>query len=241
MSAFDFHFRINIPLWLERLFLPIILFYRKKRYRSPFRRIKLTRGLYAKVDPQTYESLNQHLWHCTNHGYAARSARMNGRKICVYMHKAVLQLYPDRYTLNAGLLIDHINRDKLDNRRANLRLVTPQQNTINRHGRFFRATSKYKGVYWHKQKNKWYARIKPSNGRQISLGLFTSETAAAKAYDQAAKKHFMFFTVINPQNQRNHRLNQFKIPRIKHRVSSIEHRVSFSLDPKGVLVFNTPL
>jgi len=68
--------------------------------------------------------------------------------------------------------VDHINRNPLDNRIENLRVLTSQQNQWN---------TKAKGYCWHKQKNKWQAHIM-FNGKPKHLGLFTEEEDARQAY-----------------------------------------------------------
>jgi len=104
------------------------------------------------------------------------------------MHRCILEL-PD------SLLADHVNANGLDNRKANIRPATRSQNTCNT-PKYKSSRSKYKGVTWHKQRKKWYARIR-IRGRAISLGYFNDQTEAAKAYDNAAKKLHAQFASLN--------------------------------------------
>jgi hypothetical protein len=87
---------------------------------------------------------------------------------------------------------DHINGDKLDNRRKNLRVCTNAQNQMNIGPRGERS---YKGI-GRRSKNRWYAAI-TVNGRRIRLGRFLSPEEAAKAYNTAAQTHFGEFARIN--------------------------------------------
>jgi hypothetical protein len=96
---------------------------------------------------------------------------------------------------------DHINRDGLDNRKANLRAVTPPQNCANRrkHQRNnlgIIPTSKYKGVHWDKSRKKWLAAIYPGGNRK-RLGYFADEAEAALAYDMAAYRIFGEYAYAN--------------------------------------------
>ena len=76
--------------------------------------------------------------------------------------------------------IDHIDRNPLDNRIENLRILTQQQNMWNR--------ANTKGYHWDKENNKWVARIK-FNKKTIYLGRFTEEADAAQAYLTAKEKY----------------------------------------------------
>lgn len=104
------------------------------------------------------------------------------------MHRQVVDV-PD------GMVVDHINRDSLDNRKANLRPATRAQNVWNSTKRKG-GTSRYKGVSFKKHNAKWIARIY-TKGREIHLGCFENETDAAKAYDNAAKKYHGRFAALN--------------------------------------------
>ena len=92
------------------------------------------------------------------------------------------------------MVVDHINRNSLDNRKANLRPVTAMQNTWNtkRKG----GTSRFKGVTWNKREKKWKVQL-AHKWKSIHLGLFTDEIEAAKTYDEAAKKYRGEFAVLN--------------------------------------------
>lgn len=81
------------------------------------------------------------------------------------------------------MVVDHINLNGLDNRRENLRLVTPSQNAANSPGQ--RGSSKYRGVHWDGGRRQWIASVAP-DGKQEVLGSFYTEEEAARAYDAAA-------------------------------------------------------
>lgn len=127
---------------------------------------------YAIVDAVDADWLNQWRWHLDNRGYAVRTARSDGRLRMIQMHRAVLGLTP-----GDGLEGDHINRDRLDNRRSNLRSVTKIENRQNIAGR--PGSSMYRGVYWNKAASKWQAYISIS-GTYRYLGLFTDEHEAGR-------------------------------------------------------------
>ena len=197
------HITIYIPAPLERLALSILLAWRRLRFGCPFRRIPLTQGKFADVDPDVYPRIAKSKWRlCKTKGkstpYAERSIRLPaGRYSRILMHRQILNLCqkpnPPR-TPVANLVIDHINRNGLDNRKANLRLATVAQNAWNSRKR--KSRSRFKGVCFIKQKRKFRACIW-ANRKRIHLGYFQNETDAAKAYDHAAKKLHGYFASLN--------------------------------------------
>jgi len=84
-----------------------------------------------------------------------------------------------------GMFVDHINGVTLDNRRENLRAVTPAENMHNKRKMARPCTSQFKGVHWHVRRAKWIARIHLSGSLQ-EIGAFDHEEAAARAYDEVA-------------------------------------------------------
>lgn len=143
---------------------------------SDFRTIPLTRGAVALVDAADVALVEGSSWHMAVHGYACRTA-VKGQT--VFMHRLILAPPP-------GFFVDHANGDKLDNRRANLRVCTPSQNQFNR-SRGANNRSGFKGVFYVPAAKKFRAMIK-AFGRQTSLGYFETAEQAAAAYDAAASK-----------------------------------------------------
>lgn len=132
-------------------------------------RSKLPEG--ALLDNADLSLLEGRAWRIGNHGYV--QAKSLGKSYL--LHRLVMGA-------GTGQFIDHINRNRLDNRRSNLRFCTPSQNGVNKRVSKLTATSKYRGVYWYKRVSKWLARV--SVKRQlIWSGYYSTELAAAIAFD----------------------------------------------------------
>lgn len=126
------------------------------------------------VSPEDCDRLSQYRWHLSPAGYAVTSIRQNGRVVHLHMHKVVLGLPKD-----SALEGDHRSRNRLDNRRGNLRVVTHAQNMQNLSAQN-KPGSKHRGVCWRKDMQKWRARVRV-NGLMHYLGLFDVEDEAAQA------------------------------------------------------------
>ena len=144
--------------------------------------IPLTKGRVSLVDDEDYERLSRWCWQVTN-GYPSRSTRAG----TIYMHREIMRPAPGRQ-------VDHINHDRLDNRRVNLRVCTVSENQGNQLAR--RRTSRFKGVSFCRAHRRWRAHI-TAGGRSRALGSFSSEEAAARAYDTAARQYFGEFASLN--------------------------------------------
>lgn len=127
------------------------------------------------------------------------STAMKGRVAGTKNSRGYLQISIDRKLYSAHRLawfyvygvwpsceIDHINRCKSDNRILNLREATGSENQQNRL-KSKNNTSGYKGVFWHKTKQKWYAAILV-NSKAIHLGVFKTTEEAYAAYCEAASR-----------------------------------------------------
>jgi AP2-like factor (euAP2 lineage) len=162
--------------------------YQVKR-RSVMKKIKVRNDIVAKIDDEDYEFLSSFNW-VFSIGYAKRNIRKseNMKKTMDYMHRMIMNA-------KDGEMVDHINGDTLDNRRKNLRIVTPLQNQMNKKPSRF-SSSRYKGVCWKKLYQKWESNIR-INGRSIFLGRYDCEEDAAKAYNDAASNSFGEFARLN--------------------------------------------
>jgi len=193
---------VYLPVFLDRVLVSPLLLLRRVWYGYTFRRIKLANcDKYAIVDPCDFASLSKYTWLLDCEYGSRRAIRLAGTvcgHISVHMHRQILadELEAKSSALLVKLFIDHINCNALDNRRANLRIVTRMQNAKNRSKSKKKCSSVYKGVHWNKSGKKWGAMIR-ANRKPIYLGYFTDEIEAAKAYDEAAKKYHGEFACLN--------------------------------------------
>lgn len=154
------------------------------------KQIPLTQGKFAIVDDENYDWLSRYKWHAVknyNNCYAARKIYKDGKWITISMHREILNPPADMET-------DHVGHDGLNNRISNLRIATRAENQHNRRSQGH--SSKFKGITWLKNNKKWVSRISFNCGN-IYLGCFNSETDAAKAYNEMAKKLFGEYACLN--------------------------------------------
>lgn len=146
------------------------------------------KGKVALCDDADFALLSGYRWHLSRTGYPRTYWRKPGvRSTTLDMH----QLLRDE---KGGAYKDHINGDPLDNRRANLRPCTPQENAWNKRGHRNSKTG-VKGVSPYK--GKFRATIHKS-GEQIYLGTFATVELAAAAYNGAAVALYRGFARLNP-------------------------------------------
>lgn len=141
--------------------------------------IQLTQNKKTIVSDEDYNFLNQWRW-SYHRGYVVRSEYVKDKRTpkFIYMHRLI------NNTLE-GMDTDHINRNKLDNRRENLRSATSSENKMNT-GMWKHNTSKHKGVFWDKARRKWMAGI-GYNHKFINLGRFLVLNDAIKARKKAER------------------------------------------------------
>lgn len=139
--------------------------------------IPLTQG-YTTIIDDVDKDLAAFKWSYHKSNTAQRGVN---RKI-VFIYRTVLERMLGR-PLTSKEQCDHINLNRLDNRRSNLRLATPSQNMRNNNRQSGRCG--LKGVSWHNQNKRWQARIRV-NKRNLHVGIFATPLEAHCAYCIAA-------------------------------------------------------
>lgn len=134
-----------------------------------------------KVDPVDKHFLSEFTWR-VHQGYASAQVWRNGKTHRVYLHRLILNLKDPRH------LTDHINGDRLDNRRKNLRVVDFQTSNQNVSGHR-NSSSRFRGVSWDKRAKKWEASAK-MNYKKIHLGYFELEEDAAQVASEFRKEFY---------------------------------------------------
>lgn len=156
--------------------------------------IKLTRDKVAIIDDEDFEKVNAFKWNCRimgNYSYAFTNIKKeDGTKTSMSMH---------RYIMNpeSSYVVDHIDKNGLNNQKSNLRLATVSQNNSNRKSQTG-SKSRFLGVSFYKKTSKWVAFISfGGNNRNKHLGYYKTEEEAAAAYNNAALKYHGEFANLN--------------------------------------------
>lgn len=123
----------------------------------------------VKISKEDIELYKSRKWHIGDTGYLMWRGIQHGVKRTIRFHREVC--FAEYGSIPRGMVVDHINHDKLDNRRENLRITTQSENALNR-------TNQGKGYWFHKQNNNWVVEIR---GKHI--GCFASENEAIKVVD----------------------------------------------------------
>lgn len=127
------------------------------------------------IDLEDVEKVRNYKWSMNGKGYVTSNTPQ------VILHRLIMD-YPE------DMMIDHINHNRLDNRKSNLRICTQQQNNMNRTMNS-NNTSGIAGVSWHKGNRKWGAKIQVA-GKQIYLGYYQTKEQAVEARRRAELEYF---------------------------------------------------
>lgn len=142
------------------------------------------RGHHALVDADKLPLLSYYAWNYSN-GYAISPIMVGDRRTAIGMHRVVMGV-----NLHNPNQVDHINGNRLDNRRENLRVVDHRANRVNRRSRSG-ALSAFRCVGWSRDKQRWRARVRV-DGEITRLGYFTTEIEAAVAVERWRLAHGPF-------------------------------------------------
>jgi len=149
-------------------------------------------GKFVKVDDVDFGYLNQFSWWFSKMGYAYGRIKKGGK--ILLMHRVIMNP-------SSSMEIDHINSDRLDNQRSNLREATRQEQLFNCKKRSNALTSIYRGVSLDRKRNLWLAQIRKKNtsgiSKNIYLGAFKHELDAVLSYNRAAIDLFGEYAKIN--------------------------------------------
>jgi hypothetical protein len=152
--------------------------------------LPLTRGKYSLIDKEDWDIVNIGNWFVMNSGYACRNkpTDANGKRGVIQLHRLVLGLGPATFDTR----VDHINGNKLDNRKANLRVATTAQNCANR-------TKKPKHQFWgvYPEGKKFRAAYAGEKGKTMWIGWYDDPVEAAIARDDVVYEKYGEFATLN--------------------------------------------
>ena len=132
-------------------------------------------------DKEDYEYIKKYYWYIDVTGYVVHKHKNKTKGKTYYLHRELISCGKEKF-------VDHMNNNKLDNRKSNLRLATAQQNTFNKSIQK-NNTSGVPGVSYIKPTKKWSATI-GYNNKNINLGSFRDKSKAIIARKEAEQKYF---------------------------------------------------
>lgn len=135
------------------------------------------------LDIEDISKVNNTVWSFSTGGYVRTKYKDTG--ICTCIHRVILEV------TDSNVVVDHINMNRLDNRKSNLRLANKSQNSMNRETPK-NNTYGFRGVSYDKRRDKFRAYIKVDQ-KQISLGYYTSFEDAKTARLEGEVKYFKEF------------------------------------------------
>lgn len=151
------------------------------------KKILLTKNKYALVDDSDYKELSKYKWCISNLKYAVRRMPKEASRV-IYMHRVIANVREDQQ-------VDHVNRDKLDNRRSNLRAASEAENRRNMPARSDNKSG-YKGIHWDNNRKKYVVQI-CVNGRGYWGGRHKNLTEAISTYNSMATELHGEFAYLN--------------------------------------------
>lgn len=166
----------------------------KERYKTSYEKKEdyilgiTSKGETFFIDTDDYEKVKDYTWRISNNGYVVTT---KNNKV-ILLHRLIMN--PDE-----GLVVDHINHDKKDNRKDNLRICTYSNNNMNKL-KLPNNTSGVTGVTWNKNCGAWISQI-GLNNETIILGYNTDFDKAVKLRKDAEKKYFAEYSYDNSTNK----------------------------------------
>lgn len=166
--------------------------------------VKTSTGIEFLIDKDDEWVLKNFCWHIDGNGYVCTTCvnKQFSEKVSYLLHRLLTNCPDDK-------VVDHINGNKLDNRKSNLRIVTQSQNCMNKQVRS-NNTSGITGVSYCKRSNNWRSRI-CVNRKSIVLGYFNNFDDAVSARKAAEEKYFGEYSYDNSRNKTTAEINSDRV------------------------------
>jgi len=146
--------------------------------------VKLEEIAIATIDASDVETVKKHKWHLSDYGYVVT----NYKRKPYFLSRLIMAPVPK------GMVVDHKDRIRLNNRRSNLRYATRSQNSAN--SAFHRGASGSRGISWDKARSKWIAKMHHQS-KHVYIGRYDSKEVAIAAYNKKVSELRGEFAVLN--------------------------------------------